>query len=179
MRAPIEAFIAAQAPDVVLITPLVDIGSPQLDHFAAARRLGLRTVLPVGSWDHLSSKALLRAVPDRVLVWNETQRAEAVELHGVPADRVVVTGAQCYDQWFDRAPSRACRRSATASVCGPDRPFVLYVCSSLFRGTTIEPAFAERWIQAVRGSADPRLKDIGILVRPHPGAARRVEAASI
>ena len=45
---------------------------------------------------------------------------------------------------------------------------MLYVCSSLFRGTAIEPAFVERWIQAVRGSGDPRLKDIGILVRPHP-----------
>ncbi len=43
---------------------------------------------------------------------------EATELHGVPADRVVVTGAQCYDQWFDRAPARRlCRRSASASVC--------------------------------------------------------------
>ena len=90
---------------MVLITPLVDLGSPQLDHFAAARRLGLRTVLPVGSWDHLSSKSLLRAIPDRVIVWNDTQRAEAIELHGVPADRVVVTGAQCYDQWFDRSPA--------------------------------------------------------------------------
>jgi hypothetical protein len=49
-----------------------------------------------------------------------------------------------------------------------DRPYILYVCSSLFRGTTFEPAFTERWIQAVRSSADPRLKDIGILVRPHP-----------
>ena len=56
-------FMRAQRPDVVLITPLVDIGSPQLDHFAAARRSGVRTVLPVGSWDHLSSKALLRAGP--------------------------------------------------------------------------------------------------------------------
>jgi hypothetical protein len=40
--------------------------------------------------------------------------------------------------------------------------------SSLFRNTVSEPAFVESWIQAVRGSGDPRLKDIGILVRPHP-----------
>jgi hypothetical protein len=31
-----------------------------------------------------------------------------------------------------------------------------------------EPAFVEQWIQAVRGSSDPRLRDVGILVRPHP-----------
>jgi len=163
-----EAFLQAQRPDVVLITPLVDMGSPQLDHFAAARRLGLRTVLPVGSWDHLSSKALLRAYPQRVVVWNEPQQVEATSLHGVPADRVVVTGSQCYDQWFDRTPGLD--RDAFCAKVGlrTDRPFVLYTCSSLFRGTASEPAFVERWIQAIRSSADPRLADIGILVRPHP-----------
>jgi hypothetical protein len=164
----IEGFISSQAPDVLLITPLVDIGSPQLDHLAAAQRLGVRTVLPVASWDHLSSKSLLRAIPDRVILWNEKQRTEAIDMHGVPADRIVVTGAQCYDQWFDRTPALDydgfCARVGLRS----DRPYILYVCSSLFRGTTFEPAFTERWIQAVRGSADPRLKDIGILVRPHP-----------
>ena len=161
-------YIAAQAPDAVLITPLVDIGSPQLDHFAAARALGLRTVLPVGSWDHLSSKSLLRALPDAVIVWNETQKQEAVELHGVPPDRVLVTGAQCYDQWWGRAPSRS--RAAFCARVGlrADVPFVLYVCSSLFRGTAHEPAFVESWVRAIRSSSDPRLRDIGILVRPHP-----------
>jgi len=161
-------YIAAQRPDAVLITPLVDIGSPQLDHFAAARALGLRTVLPVGSWDHLSSKALLREHPDAVLVWNEVQKREAVEMHGVPAERVHVTGAQSYDHWWGRRPSRS--REAFCERVGlrPDRPFVLYVCSSLFRGTADEPAFVRDWVQAIRSSAAPQLKDIGLLIRPHP-----------
>ena len=163
-----EAFIAGQQPDVLLVTPLVDMGSPQLDHLAAAKRLGVKTILPVGSWDHLSSKALLRSMPDRVIVWNELQRREALDFHGVPADRIVVTGAQCYDQWFDRTPDLD-RRTFCAKVgLDPERPFVLYACSSLFRGTASEPEFADAWIRAVRGSADPRLKNIGILVRPHP-----------
>ncbi|HEY9465731.1 MAG TPA: hypothetical protein VIR54_21700 [Vicinamibacterales bacterium] len=164
----IEGFISSQSPDVLLITPLVDIGSPQLDHLAAAQRLGVRTVLTVASWDHLSSKALLRTFPERVILWNEKQRTEAIEMHGVPADRVVVTGAQCYDQWFDRTPALGYQAFCDRVGLRSDRPYILYVCSSLFRGTTFEPAFTERWIQAVRGSADPRLKDIGILVRPHP-----------
>jgi hypothetical protein len=163
-----EALLLAEAPDLVLITPLVDLASPQLDHLAAAKRLGLRTVLPVGSWDHLSSKALLRSVPDRLTVWNESQRREAVDLHGVPASRVVVTGAQCYDQWFDRQPSSASAEFRARVGLPTDRPYVLYVCSSLFRGTADEPAFVERWLRALRASDDPRLRDIGVLVRPHP-----------
>jgi hypothetical protein len=164
----LEAFLEREAPDVLLVTPLIDMGSPQLDHFAAARKMGLRTVLPVGSWDHLSSKALLRAMPQRVIVWNEVQRKEAIDAHRVPADRIVVTGAQCYDQWFNRAPSMT--REAFCQRVGlrADRPFILYTCSSLFLGTASEPEFVESWVRAVRRSTDPRLKDIGILIRPHP-----------
>jgi len=163
-----EAFIAAQQPDAVLITPLIDLGSPQIDYLRVAKALGLRTVLPVCSWDHLSSKSLLRLVPDALLVWNAVQRTEAIEMHGVPAERVVVTGAQCYDQWWGRRPTRS--REAFCERVGlrPNRPFVLYVCSSLFRHTVDEPPFVLEWIDALRASDDPRLKDVGILIRPHP-----------
>jgi len=163
-----ERFIAEYHPDAVLITPLVDVGSPQTDYLRAAKAVGVRTILPVCSWDHLSSKALLRFMPDAVIVWNETQRAEAVEMHGVPDSQVVVTGAQCYDQWWARRPARS--REALCDRIGlrADKPFILYVCSSLFRFTADEPSFVLDWIHAIRSSDDPRLADIGILVRPHP-----------
>src|SRR5688572_2231778 len=167
----IEDYFRAQRPDLVMIAPLVDLGSPQLDHLAAAKALGVRTVLPIASWDYLSSKALIRSVPDRVLVWNEIQRTEAVELHGLPSERIVVTGAQPFDLWFDRRPSRSRESFCTRVGLRTDRPFVLYLCSSLFRGTASEAAFVEQWVDALRGSTDPRLKDIGILIRPHPARA--------
>ena len=164
----IEAFISQQHADVVLITPLMELGTPQMDHLAAAKAVGVRTIVPVASWDHLSSKAIIRLLPDRLLVWNDVQKREAIEMHGVPADRVVVTGAQCYDQWFDRPPSRRRERFTSRVGLRVDRPFILYLCSSLFRGTASEAEFVVDWVAAVRGSGDPRLKDIGILIRPHP-----------
>jgi hypothetical protein len=174
-----KQFIAAQQPDAVLITPLVDLGSPQLDYLRAAKALGLRTVLPVCSWDHLSTKALLRVVPDAVIVWNDVQRTEAIEMHHVPVERVVVTGAQCYDQWWSRAPSRT--REAFCEHVGlrPDRPFVLYVCSSLLRKTADEPTFVLNWIHALRSSNDPRLKDVGLLIRPHPTRLREWQSIDL
>ncbi len=164
----LDAFIHEQHADVVMITPLVELGTPQLDHLLSAQAAGTRTVLTVGSWDHLSSKSVLRATPDLVTVWNPTQQREAVELQGFPPERVVVTGAQCFDQWFERAPSRS-RESFLGRVGLPaGKPFLLYVCSSLFRETANEPRFVEKWIQQVRSCADPLLRDMPILVRPHP-----------
>jgi len=155
-------------PDVVLITPLVYLGSWQFEVLRAALAEGVRTAFAVGSWDHLSSKALIRDLPQRVLVWNETQKDEAVRLHGVPADRVVVTGAQCYDQWFGRIPARPreefCRHVGLPS----GRPFILYVCSALFWGSPVEAEFVCRWIRSLRDSQEAELRSAAILIRPHP-----------
>src|SRR5688500_17153014 len=148
----LDDYIRAQQPDLVLITPLIDLGSPQADHFSSARAAGVRTVLCVGSWDHLSSKSLLRQMPDGVLVWNDVQRREAEELHGVPPELIAVTGAQCYDQWFGRRPSRPRRDFCTRVGLDSDKPYLLWVCSSLFRRTASEAQVVERWIQTLRGS---------------------------
>jgi hypothetical protein len=167
-QAGVDAFIDAHAPDLLLITPLIELGSPQLDYLRAARRRGLRTALCVWSWDHLSSKALIRVLPDSILVWNETQKAEAAQFHGIGGERVVVTGAQCFDRWFDRQPSRPraefCRRAGLPD----DRPFVLYVCSALFRGSPSEAAFVQDWARTIRATDDVALRGMNILVRPHP-----------
>ncbi len=167
-RAPeVSAYIEAQAPDLVVITPLVEIGSPQLEYLRCAKALGLPTCLMVASWDHLTTKGLIHELPDTVTVWNPTQRREAVELHGVPAERIVVTGAVAYDHWFDWQPTRD-----RAEFCGsigldPDRPFVLYLGSSGFIAPS-EGAFIADWIRGIRAVPGAGLDDLQILVRPHP-----------
>ena len=161
-------YLRAERPDVLLITPLVDLGSQQIDFLRAARQLRIPAALAVWSWDHLSSKAFIREHPQRVLVWNETQRGEAVTLHGLDPGRVVVTGAQCFDHWFDRRPSRD-RATFCASLGLPaDRPLVLYVCSGFIHGSPPEPPFVRDWLVRLRASADPRLASAAVLVRPHP-----------
>lgn len=169
----IRGYLERQKPDLLLLTPLISLGSSQVDYLRAAHALGIPTTLCVWSWDHLSSKALIREWPDRVLVWNETQKREAIELHGLPAHRVVVTGAQCFDQWFDRQPSRT-REDFCREIGLPlDRPYLLYVCSALFPGGPIEAPFVVEWVRRVRASGSARLRGAGILIRPHP--SRRPE----
>jgi hypothetical protein len=163
---PVDEFMQIHRPGLLLVTPLIELGSPQLDYIRAARRLGIRSALCVWSWDHLSSKALIRERPDDLIVWNEVQREEALRFHGVPAGRVHVTGAQCFDRWFDRPPSRDrmsfCRRAGLPD----DKPFILYVGSALFRGSPPEAAYVREWVQDVRHERS--LRDFNILIRPHP-----------
>jgi hypothetical protein len=162
----VRRLVADFAPDVMLVTPLVDPGSPQDDYVRCARELGVPSMLAVHSWDNLTLKGGIHTLPDRVAAWNEAQRREAVELHGVPAERVVVTGAVAYDHWFEWQPEsdRAafCRRFGL----DPSRPYVLYLGSSEFIAPA-EDAFVREWIASVR-DAEPRLRDLQVLVRPHP-----------
>ena len=162
-------YLEAHAPDLVVLTSLTYSRSQQLDLLKAARARQMPVAAAIMSWDHLSSKALLHVQPDHMLVWNDVQKQEAREMHGFPADRVVVTGAQCYDQWFTRAPARS-RETFCATVgLRPDRPFALWVHSAL-SPTPVppEPALVMRWIAALRASPDPQLRELGVLVRPHP-----------
>jgi hypothetical protein len=154
-------------PDVVLLTPHLMPGSLHTWTLKSADAIGVRTAICVASWDNLSSKQLIHVPTDRVLVWNETQRREAVELHGQDADVVTVTGAQLYDQWFDWAPSprdEFCRRVGL----DPARPYVLYAAGALFPAETTEAEFVTRWLHALRGSDRPGLADVQVLIRPHP-----------
>ena len=163
----VTRFLESERPDLLMVTPLLYFGSQQGDYVRAAARLGIRSVLCVGSWDHLTTKGLIHVTPDRVVVWNESQRREVAEIHGIDPSRVAVTGAQAYDHWFITRPSTT--RDAFCARAGlrTDRPFLLYLCSSPFI-TPHEVGSVERWIAGLRESAVPELRDAGVLVRPHP-----------
>jgi len=125
----------------------------------------------VASWDNLTNKGLMKIVPDLTLVWNQDQKREAVELHGVPAERVAITGAQLFDDWFEMTPSVS--RAAFCEPLGldPAQPYFLYTASSIFINRN-EVDFVARWIEALRGCGDPRLAKAGVLIRPHPKSGK-------
>ena len=164
----VDAFVRDRAPDVVLATPVVNRASTQVDALKTARRLGIPTGICVASWDNLTNKGLLRFVPERLFVWNEVQVREAVDLHGIPAERVVATGGQVFDEWFERRPSSAREEFVARVGLDPSEPYVLYVCSNPAMTKTSEAAFVLEWADALRSGADERLRRIGILIRPHP-----------
>ena len=169
----IERALAEHVPDAVVVTPLIGRsrdGLRQTDTVKAAHRLAIPVGLGVASWDHLTSKGVVKALPDRVFVWNDIQAREASELHFVPSERVVVTGAQLFDGWFERAPSSAREEFVARLGLDASAGYVLFVGSSFnMAPAEKEIPFVRRWIAALRESGDPLLESVGVLVRPHPG----------
>jgi hypothetical protein len=163
----LHEYLDRVQPDIVVLTPLVVLKTTQLDLARAAMERGIRNIFAVASWDHLSSKGELNFRPQRVLVWNDVQKREAIELHHQPADRIIVTGSQVFDDWFNRRPATTREEFCRKVGLRADRPILLYLCSSLLESSPHEPPFIARWIRAIRESDREVLRQCGILIRPH------------
>jgi hypothetical protein len=170
----VDAYLRERRPDAVLVTPVIEFASGQVEYLKSARQAGIPCGVAVASWDNLTGKGLIRVVPDLVLVWNDLQVEEAVSMHGIPRERVVTTGAPKFDEWFERRPSSS-REEFLARVGLAPGPFVLYACSSAFIAPDEVP-FVERWLGAVRERLGG---EVGVLVRPHPQNARQWDGVDL
>jgi hypothetical protein len=174
----IDRYLREQAPDAVLVTAVLKKTS-QVEFLKSARKVQVPAGILIPSWDNLTNKGLLKFAPERVFVWNDVQCREASELHGIPADRIVATGAQLFDEWFDRRPSTG-RDEFVRKIGLDSAPYVLYLGSSSFiteHGGEVE--FVLRWIDALRATVDERLRRLGVVIRPHPGVPRRWRHANL
>jgi hypothetical protein len=164
----LDRLLAERRPDLVMAAPVLMPGSRGGDLLKSAHSAGLPTVGAISSWDNFTTKGIFRVLPDRILVWNEAQVDEGVEQHLLPRDRIHVTGAQPFDRWFERVPTRD--REAFAARVGLDAasPYILFVGSTAsISDPDAEIRFVLEWLRRMRAS-DGVLADVGVMVRPHP-----------
>lgn len=173
-----KRYIRRINPDVMLVSPLLSHSGMQWEYLRAANALGVPTSYCVASWDNLTTKGALRGEPNYTVVWNGIQKREAVELHGISPDRIIVTGAQYFDDWFVRRPSRSREDFCQEVGLSPDYPFILYMCSSNFMAPR-ERDFVAKWIDALRCSGITELVRAGVLIRPYPEYAEQWRGAGL
>jgi hypothetical protein len=177
----ISAWLAKHPVDAVLLSPLIELTYEQTHILKAAKKRGIPTAHLVASWDNLSNKGRIQIAADACLVWNRFQEKEAIELHGFPPERVIVTGAQLYDHWFAMAPRDNRDGYCAALGLDPALPIILYACSSPFICPN-EVAFVERWLQSVRAASSQLVGNAQVVIRPHPIHAeqwREVDLSSL
>ena len=69
-----------------------------------AVRRRVRTIVVDPSWDNFTNKLIPVRRPDRLVVWNEIMKQQAVELHGYTPDQVRVSGPPHWDRYFRPGP---------------------------------------------------------------------------
>jgi len=69
-----------------------------------AKRRGVKTVGMVRSWDNLSTKGVIRVMPDMLITHNEVVKAEAINWCFVEEGKIRVTGIPHHDRYQSKPP---------------------------------------------------------------------------
>ena len=73
----------------------------------SAKRRGVRSMAIDPSWDNFTNKLIPVRQVDRLVVWNDIMKAQAIALHGYTADAIRVAGAPQFDPHFRARTPRA------------------------------------------------------------------------
>lgn len=174
----ITGWLERYRPDVVVASPMNWRYSEEVEYIKSAKALNIPTVVSVLSWDNLTTKGIFHVIPDLVLVWNRKQIEEASAFPGLTADRMIVTGAPPFDQWFDIIRPSVDRATFCQQVAlDPDKPYVVYLGSGPTIGAP-ETWLVEELAGRLRASLDGQLREMNVLVRPHPANVKIYERIS-
>ena len=93
----VRSFVSEEAPNVVVVSPLVEFGSAQGDYVRAAEAAGIPSVVIIDGEIDLAAKGGIRDVATVTIVGAEAQADASVHLHHLPRERIEVVGAESFN----------------------------------------------------------------------------------
>jgi len=103
---------------VLLVTSSPGLIFSEIPLLRTAVRRRVRTVAVDPSWDNFTNKLLPVRRVDRLIVWNDLMKQQAIDLHGYRTGSVRVAGAPHWDLYF--TPTPATSRDAFFRRIGAD-----------------------------------------------------------
>ena len=97
-RKPFQEILKKYRPAVVFSTDIMNEADVRIIY--AAKRQSIPVVGMVRSWDNLTAKGRIRALPDLLLVNNNVVKDEAVSIHGLSPTMIEVVGIPHYDNYL-------------------------------------------------------------------------------
>ena len=159
-------------PDVV-VTATAGVVLSDIRLIRRARAEGVPSATFTQGWDNLTSKTIVGARPDELIVWNERMLEEAVELHGFSPEQITVTGPPHFDPYFLRTGWIDRDQHLRSLGLDPSKRIVLYATSPQ-RYFTDSIQVTEMLIQANEvGRFGP---DVQLAIRLHPQVIQGVDA---
>jgi hypothetical protein len=165
------AFDRLQPAMVVTSSPGLILSEVPLLRTAKRRRIRTMAIDP--SWDNFTNKLMPVRRVNRLVVWNDVMKTQAIELHGYQADGVRVGGVPQWDRYFSEGAT--IDRAAFCARIGADPSRRLVTLT-----TTPQELYAHHdhvlrvMSRAVRDGVWPSAQ---ILVRLHPRDDRAMYAA--
>ena len=102
-RTPFGPLFERYHPDAVMLAHLFD--DAEIAILREARRRAVPVIGFVNSWDKLTGRAMLRLLPDKLIVFNGIVREEAVRFADMDGRDIFVGGLPHYDRYVTNRPS--------------------------------------------------------------------------
>ncbi len=129
-----------------------------------AVRRRVRTIVVDPSWDNFTNKLIPVRRADRLVVWNDIMKQQAVELHGYAPEQVRVSGPPHWDRYFRPGPVVTREAFFTRVGADPSRRLITVT-------TTPAPLYShfDRVIRVLKAAIEAGTFGAAqILVRLHP-----------
>lgn len=90
--------------------------------WSSAKSLGIPTIGIMRSWDNLYQG--IKIFTDKLVVWNEVNKQEAIQLIGFPSEQIMTIGACQFDGYFDKAYQLNKEDLCTQIGFDPNKPII-------------------------------------------------------
>lgn len=130
-----------------------------------AKKLGVRTVTIAKSWDVLTTKAFTRVKADRLIVYNDLNREEAVAVGDYEAPQIIVTGFPQFDIYTDASVFLPPHEFKKRAGLDPAKEYALYGIPGDWKSPDTRPILAMLDHAIEKGAF---VKPLQILARFHP-----------
>jgi len=124
------------------------------------------STLLIHSWDNLPARGFFSSTPNKVLVWNEVMKEQAIKLHGVSSNSIDVIGVPQFYGYkkYEKEISRDLFKSLYG-LMNDDYKVICYTCSAS-RVFPDEPLLIDRLIEEYSS------KNVYLIIRLHPTERR-------
>ena len=159
----IYSLLERLSPGIVVST--YPVNNFESSAIMAAQEAGILTVGQLLSWDNITSKGRLIAIPDRFVSWGPIMTDELGEYYDIPAGQVISAGVPHFDAHINNVRIRKASEFVSQMGLAADRPYVFFGMSSpIFSPEEI--AIVEWLAHKIDSGAFG--EDLQLLVRPHP-----------
>jgi hypothetical protein len=121
------------------------------------KKINIKTLFLMDSWDNISSKTIILHAPDALTVWGEQTKRHACILQNVKSKKVYILGDPKFDRFFQ------IRKKTIKRIY--NFPYVIFVGSLRYFNEIAVLKILEKEIENNKNL----YKNLKIIYRPHPG----------
>lgn len=98
-----KEIFAKYNPDLVFLANL--FGDEETSMLRQTKRRGIKSIGLINSWDKITSRCMIRLLPDKLIVPNELVKEEAIKYVDMPENDIEIMGVPNYDVFINAKPS--------------------------------------------------------------------------